>query len=461
MTFSLTLTSDQYEQIRSHLTPPDGNEAIVLATCGTHLFGSSRRFFVNRVDCVPHQSCLLRTPTRVTWDVSHLVALLDENTLHNGWFALKLHSHPANADEFSRIDDESDIDLHQHLCNYYDKPPILLSAIFLPDGVIKARLVDENGRFHTIDKIAVVGHDIKFMPKRYAYRVSEGNRANEQVLGTATSSLMAQLKIGVIGCSGTGSIVTEQLARLGVGELVLVDNDVVEERNLNRILNSTAKDAKSKTPKVHVMSRAVEDIGLCTSVDPHFSNVADAHVIDALADCDVLFGCVDTIFGRVVTNLVSSYYSIPYFDLGVLIEASGDGHLAKMCGSLCYVAPGKSDLLSMGVFTQEQMSNAFKQHANPEDYAKNVKEGYIRGTLPVNNPAVISVNMLLASLAVNDFLARVHHFRYDGNDKFDTIRFELVNHFFNTALQGQEEDFIFNKIGYGDIQPPLGLYLLQ
>ena len=50
---------------------------------------------------------------------------------------------------------------------------------------------------------------------------------------------LGRLSVCVIGVSGTGSIVAEQLARLGFGEIILIDFDKIEERNLNRILNST------------------------------------------------------------------------------------------------------------------------------------------------------------------------------------------------------------------------------
>lgn len=50
---------------------------------------------------------------------------------------------------------------------------------------------------------------------------------------------MRRLSIAIIGCSGTGSPVVEQCMRLGAGELVLVDDDRIEDRNINRILNST------------------------------------------------------------------------------------------------------------------------------------------------------------------------------------------------------------------------------
>lgn len=53
-------------------------------------------------------------------------------------------------------------------------------------------------------------------------------------------------KIDHIGNSGTGSIVVEQLGRLGVGEFVFVDPDAIEAKNLNRILNATSEDAVNR-----------------------------------------------------------------------------------------------------------------------------------------------------------------------------------------------------------------------
>ena len=50
---------------------------------------------------------------------------------------------------------------------------------------------------------------------------------------------LGRLSICIIGVSGTGSIVAEQLARIGIGEIILIDFDKIGDRNLNRILNAT------------------------------------------------------------------------------------------------------------------------------------------------------------------------------------------------------------------------------
>src|SRR5258706_11144601 len=101
-----------------------------------------------------------------------------------------------------------------------------------------------------------------------------------------------------ICCSGTGSPLIEQLARLGFGRLVLVDPDSVEERNLNRIVNSWREDAYLKRPKVEAMARAIAAMGFGTEVEIIHDHLASPGVVKAVAECDVLFGCMDGVEGR-------------------------------------------------------------------------------------------------------------------------------------------------------------------
>ena len=77
------------------------------------------------------------------------------------------------------------------------------------------------------------------------------------------------MRVGVVGCSGTGSIMAELLARNGVGALVLVDDDAVEEKNLNRLVSGTIADARSRVPKVRALEKAIARAGLGTEVHGH------------------------------------------------------------------------------------------------------------------------------------------------------------------------------------------------
>ena len=46
--------------------------------------------------------------------------------------------------------------------------------------------------------------------------------------GQALNQDLGALRVGVIGCGGTGSAVAMLLARVGVGQIVVVDNDIVD-----------------------------------------------------------------------------------------------------------------------------------------------------------------------------------------------------------------------------------------
>jgi molybdopterin/thiamine biosynthesis adenylyltransferase len=66
------------------------------------------------------------------------------------------------------------------------------------------------------------------LPARY--------QRNRQTISTAEQLTLFRSRVAVIGCGGLGGYVIEQLARLGVGQLLVVDPDVFEEHNLNRQL---------------------------------------------------------------------------------------------------------------------------------------------------------------------------------------------------------------------------------
>ena len=149
--------------------------------------------------------------------------------------------------------------------------------------------------------------------------------SHAQAFDEGTIERLRRLSIAVIGASGTGSPVVEQLMRLGVGEIVIVDDDHIEGRNVNRILNSTMRDVREKRLKVDVLGDAVERTGLGTEVIRLPKNLWNPDVIRAVAQCDVVFGCMDTVDGRYLLNALASYYTLPYFDIGVRLDAVRDG----------------------------------------------------------------------------------------------------------------------------------------
>ncbi|MBW4040418.1 MAG: ThiF family adenylyltransferase, partial [Acidobacteria bacterium] len=212
--------------------------------------------------------------------------------------------------------------------------------------------------------------------------------------------------------------------------------------------------------KVKVMRRMIDALGRDQQVQSLCMNLDTPKAIRAVAECDVIFGCVDTAEGRNLANRIAAYYLQPYIDVGVSLIADGVGGIANIAGVVNYYAPGQQSLIERGAITQEQIRAEETKRANPERYAELRRQKYIQG-VEVDRPAVISVNTFFAALTVNEFLSRIHRFRNVDNNEFGTVRGDLCE----LALfrePGLPSAGHFSKcLGMGDQDPLLGRVSLQ
>jgi hypothetical protein len=451
---TLRLTAEQRERLERHLFPGDDCESVALGLCGARLGEFGHIYFVHEIVMIPDEQCLLRTPIAVRWDVHWLVPLL-EKAAKRGMWVIKFHSHPNGFVRFSEQDDITDKALASSVAAILDDHPRLLSAFMSPGGDIHARVVDAANTFHSVNRVVVVGDSISSTPISVEVKPDDADLRTRQAFGDGTVALLRSLSVGVAGCSGTGSWIVEMLARLGVGRLVLVDPDVIERKNLNRIVNSKQSDAQGRRPKVEVLSESIKAIGLGTEVQCYKNDLANAEVVKALAGCDVLFGCLDSADGRDLLNRIATYYTLPYIDVGVRLDADGKGGVEQVCCAVHYLLPGGSSLLSRGVITSEQVQAQALYRTNPQQHAALEKEGYIKGVF-VDRPAVVSVNGFAATHAVNEMLARLHPFRRDSGDEFRYQLFSLSDGAWLRLSDGPACVLMGKFVGRGDCLPLLG-----
>nr|WP_276978016.1 ThiF family adenylyltransferase [Ferrimicrobium acidiphilum] len=456
MTVTLTMTESHHDALMQHLFPEDGCEAVAVALCGRAAGNDFHRLLIHRLELVPYSVCSVRRPDCVTWPTDLLVSLLAKAKKHD-WALVKIHGH-RHYDRFSAVDDGSDRQLFPSIYSWTDSAAPHASAIVMDDGRVFGRVVHEDGTFADLASVSVVGDDIQLYhthgDTRGTMSVPEFGRRVAQAFGTGTYQRLRDLRIAVVGCSGTGSPVIEQLARNCVGSLVLIDPDHVEEKNLNRIVNTTMEDARKGLPKVEVAARAIRNIGLGTEVKTYARTLFDRDVIREISLCDVVFGCMDTIDGRYLLNKIAAFYMIPYFDLGVKLEADGMGGVNQVCGSVHYLKPGGSSLMSRNVFSLEQVRAAGLQRTDPEQYKQLLSEGYIRGGNE-DRPAVVQLNSLIASLAVCELLARLHPYRIDPNGDYAINRVSLSHGIFDHEADGAACPMFSRHVGRGDVEPPL------
>jgi proteasome lid subunit RPN8/RPN11 len=374
---TLSLSGEQHAQLRNHLFPSDGNEAVAILLCARRTGDRRHRLLVREIYKMPYEECV-RTPSEVTWRTSFIEPILDEAE-RECLSVIKVHSHPCGYPKFSETDNESDKILLPMIRGWVEHDVPHASVVMLPDGQMFGRAFDAQG-FRPLEIINVVGDDLLFW-----YHDSEVSdvpnfaASHAQIFDDGTIERLKRLSVAVVGCSGTGSPLIEQLVRLGVGEIVLVDDDHIEDRNLNRILNSTMSDAECKRLKVDVLGDFIERVGLGTRVIRLASNLWNADVVRSVAQCDLVFGCMDTVDGRFLLNALATYYTIGYLDIGVRLEANNSnenkGAVREVCGTVHYLQPGKSSLLTRDLFSLEQVAAAGLKRNDPNAFQQQLSDG--------------------------------------------------------------------------------------
>ncbi len=430
MKHSLSLSGQQHKELKTHLFTDD-LESVALIFCHQSIGKNQIKLVASEIILIDDKQCK-RTKTNIIWPIdkylsSQKIEEIDKNKLS----LITVHSHPKGCDDFSQIDDDNDKTLFSSVNNWFDDNRINGSAVMLPDGHIFGRIVNKASKFIPLLYISIAGSSIKILKHKQdtGSQVPAFAKRIAQTFGKGTFAILQNIKVGVVGCSGTGSIIIELLARNCIGKLVIIDPDVIEEKNLNRILNTSMNDAKKSNSKVEVLEQAIKKMGLGTKTETHQLTTNNNKVISALKECDVLFGCVDSAIGRYHLDCLAAAYLIPYFDVGVALNADKKGNVSQAFMASHYIEPAKSSLLSREVYTSEQVSaESLKEH-NSVHYQQQKKEGYIIG-VDEDQPAVISINMQAACMAFNDFMARIHHYRIDDNSEFDIQRMSLTHGYY-------------------------------
>ena len=407
---------------------------------------SGFRLMANSLILIPSEACPDRTSHSLSWPFADYMQPDKITEIdRKGLSIITIHNHPEGMDRFSAIDNRNDKQLFGSVCNWFDDGRPNGSAIMMPNGKIVSRLVDARGKFTIIESNSVVGENIHIWKQsktnqtipNYGIRVS-------QTFGKGTFNLLRRMRVGVVGCSGTGSIVIELMARNCIGHLVIVDPDCVEEKNLNRIVNTTQADARKGIPKVESTKRGIKRMGMKVRVDAYQSHTTDKEVVEALTDCDVIFGCVDSAEGRYHLECIASAYYIPYFDVGVNLETDQVGKILQADAVAHYMHPGNASLMSRHGYTSEQVAAEGWRRIDREHYEKQKIAGYL-AAVEEDQPAVMSINMQAACLSFNDFLARLHHFRLDQNDDFANQRFRLVHGSYENQEEKCDSESVFQK----------------
>jgi len=416
----LALAGAHHRETLEHLFPGDGLEAAAVLLCA-RISQRSNDLIVREVRPVPYELCR-RQRDSVSWPSDFLDGSISHAN-REGMSVILAHSHPEGCWGFSVFDDESDQEIVPDLYDELeDRSALVGTAIFLKTGAARARLYDRDCIPSDVDMVRIAGDDISFF---FPHRP----RIRPMAFGSGMRAELGALSGAVVGASGTGSIVAEQMARLGFGRISLIDPDQIELKNLNRIVNATVADAEASRHKTDRLAEAIRSYRHDAHVASYPTSIDAPDALFAAAHADVLFCCVDSAVGRQICDLIASSFVIPLFDVGVTIPTIETGtsvKIADVVGRVDYIQPGGSSLADRGVYTQQMLRADLLKEIDPGAYKAELSEGYIDG-IHEEAPSVISLNMRAASTAVNEFVARTYPYRHGDNRDCARVEFSLAD----------------------------------
>lgn len=419
---TLAFAGFDHERVRTHLFPGDGLEAAAILLC-TRSAPPRVRLLVRDVLPVPYAECRIRKSGYISWPGSYIEDAL-ERAEGEDLTLILIHSHPGGLFAFSAADDDSDTETMQSALQNHGA--FHGTAIMTPDGAVRARCYTHDHVARPVELVTVAGHDLHFWWDCDA--TAAGATKRPMAFTSAMTADLGRLTAVVVGVSGTGSIVAEQLYRLGFGRVILIDFDVMTLKNLNRILNSKLTDAQKERLKVEMFADAVLEYRGPGVAVPIADSILSREGVFAASQCDILFSCPDSLEARQVLDLIASAYLMPLFDVGVVIpvrNAGGSPAIGDVCGRIDYVQPGRSTLGDRGVYTPESLRAEYLRKNAPDAYQQELEAGYFKG-LPEEAPAVISLNMRAAAACVNEFIARAYPFRHEPNALYARTQFSLA-----------------------------------
>lgn len=401
----VTFIRKDFEAVRNHLLKGyQVDEEAAFLVAGISETTQQLNFLIRRVIPVPDGSLLTKGPAGLQINPDFISIVLKECRQKN-FSVILAHSHPFSRATvgFSSIDDYGERQLFPKIQQRI--PRRHHGTMVFGQSSVDARiwLGDSKRKTLAVDIIKVIGNTIEIIYSSSAVNIpyyKPEEIYNRQILALTKEgqSLIRKTSVGIVGLGGVGSQVFQQLVHLGVESFILVDNDTVEESNLSRMVGTTAKDAKLKIPKVKIMAELGEEINRRIKVVEVSDTVYHNSAALKLRNADIIFCCTDTMVSRMVLSRVAEQYLIPVIDMGIDIQSGTDGNIERIGGRVMIVYPDGPCLECMGIINHDMLS---KETMSPSIGTQ--RNPYIQG-INAPAPSVISLNGVIASLAVTEFI---------------------------------------------------------
>jgi molybdopterin/thiamine biosynthesis adenylyltransferase len=333
-----------------------------------------------------------------------------------------LHSHPGPGWQGMSFDDvRAEHKMAGAVHSLTDLP--LVGLTVGNDGTWSGRMLKYKGRkkfqllwcqaVRSVGKRLRISFNDSLLPKP---KFGEMFKRTATVWGESNHAKLARTHVGIIGLGSVGCFVAEALARMGFEHVTLIDFDLVEKHNLDRLIGATKKDIGKLKVEVarRQMKLASTAARLTLNAVPY--SIAEEQGYQAALDCDVLFSCVDRPRARQILNHFAYAHLIPVIDGGIQVRFKNN-EFSGVDWQLQTVGPGRPCLECLGAFNPND--------ASTEAAGKMDDPTYLQG-LPSDhrfkrNENVFPFSANLASLEILQLIALVTGIA--GIDDFGVQRF--------------------------------------
>jgi molybdopterin/thiamine biosynthesis adenylyltransferase len=457
--FTIRITEQDYDRCRAAVLKDLPKESAAFLLAGHKVIGPSEELIVRRMVEIPKTEYRIQENYHLDISpraINGLIALCEQNNLG----VVLCHSHPTDS-SYSPSDDHGEKRIAASI--WKNIPNVPVGSLLISPAEVRARIWTHRKGHKPVSSVTILGRHIRtlFLNERWQRSNNPTDIYDRQVLafGSAGQDIISNAKIAVVGLGGTGSPVAEQLTRMGVKDIVLIDPDFFAPSNITRVYGSTYAHAYKKLLRVyHERRKKISKVDLISkhlkSIDPtvHIQSFQDSVVktatAKALLDRDVIFCCTDEHWGRSVVNQVSYQYLIPVIDMGVRIDAK-ENKIRGAFGSVHVLKPDKPCLWCYEFLSADRIRN----ESLPEYERKNLlREGYVQD-IDSAAPSVISLTTTIAGHAVTAFLQLMTDFMGPAGD------ISRLNYFIMEGTVGRgsseiKENCICKKVrGYGDLMP--------
>jgi molybdopterin/thiamine biosynthesis adenylyltransferase len=255
-----------------------------------------------------------------------------------------------------------------------------------------------------IDEVVVLGHEHREPLTSWAANLGKevGEQFHRQalLLGAEGQRRLGQLRVGIVGCGGVGSIAAQTATHSGMSDFVLIDFDVVARTNLPRLVG--VKPSDLGMPKVAITKRYILEHNPDASVRTFQVPVEAPGLLPTLAGLDVVICATDDTTSRAYLNQLCQQYYVPVLDLGVQFAADpANGTLSKEVGRANLVLPGTPCLSCTGQVVQEVLRS---EGLSLEERERQIAEGYVVGA-NVSEPSMMAFNQQVTGRGLQHLIA--------------------------------------------------------